>query len=76
MRDSHLPQMVAAGRTLADTVAAWRDYAPTFLPLPHPSPRNPLWLARRSGVAPAAPAHCRTGLHALAEAASPPIATL
>jgi uracil-DNA glycosylase len=34
------------GRTLADTVRAWRDCAPDFLPLPHPSPRNRLWLKR------------------------------
>lgn len=33
-------------RTLAETVAAWREYAPQFLPLPHPSPRNRLWLKR------------------------------
>lgn len=33
-------------RTLADTVAAWRDYAPDFLPLPHPSPRNRGWQKR------------------------------
>ena len=34
------------GRTLADTVAARRDFAPDFFPLPHPSPRNRLWLKR------------------------------
>lgn len=33
-------------RTLADTVRAWRDFAPDYLPLPHPSPRNRLWLKR------------------------------
>lgn len=33
-------------RTLGETVAAWREYAPQFLPLPHPSPRNRLWLKR------------------------------
>lgn len=33
-------------RTLAETVAAWRDYAPAYLPLPHPSPRNRLWLKK------------------------------
>jgi uracil-DNA glycosylase len=32
--------------TLADTVRAYRDYLPEFFPLPHPSPRNRLWLAR------------------------------
>lgn len=34
------------GRTLADTVAAWRDFAPAYFPLPHPSPRNHLWFKR------------------------------
>ena len=34
------------GRTLADTVAAWRDFAPDYFPLPHPSPRNRLWFKR------------------------------
>lgn len=34
-------------RSLAERVAAWRAYAPTQMPLPHPSPRNRLWLRRR-----------------------------
>ncbi|MEJ8799093.1 uracil-DNA glycosylase family protein [Trinickia caryophylli] len=29
--------------TLTETVAAWRDYGPARLPLPHPSPRNQGW---------------------------------
>lgn len=29
--------------TLTDTVAAWREYMPAYLPLPHPSPRNVGW---------------------------------
>jgi uracil-DNA glycosylase len=29
--------------TLTDTVAAWREYLPAYLPLPHPSPRNQGW---------------------------------
>jgi uracil-DNA glycosylase len=29
--------------TLTDTVRAWRDYLPRYLPLPHPSPRNVAW---------------------------------
>lgn len=33
-------------RTLTDTVAAWRDYLPDYFPLPHPSPRNLMWLRR------------------------------
>lgn len=34
------------GRTLADTVRNWRSYLPQFLPTPHPSPRNRLWLGK------------------------------
>lgn len=45
------------GRTLTETVAAWREFAPEFFPLPHPSPRNRLWLKRNpwfeTGVLPA-----------------------
>jgi len=33
-------------RSLTETVAAWRDYLPEFLPLPHPSWRNTAWLRR------------------------------
>lgn len=37
------------GRTLTDTVLAWREHlARGVLPLPHPSPRNRLWLARNA----------------------------
>lgn len=35
-----------AGRNLTETVANWRDYLPDYFPLPHPSPRNRLWLRR------------------------------
>lgn len=35
------------GRTLSDTVRNFRAYGPLFLPLPHPSPRNRLWLRQR-----------------------------
>jgi len=34
------------GHTLTDTVAAWRDFAPDFLPMPHLSPRNRGWLKK------------------------------
>ena len=33
-----------AHATMTQTVAAWRDYAPAVLPLPHPSWRNTAWL--------------------------------
>lgn len=32
--------------SVAHTVQSWRAHAPTLLPLPHPSPRNVLWLRR------------------------------
>lgn len=35
-----------AKATMTETVAAWRDYAPRYLPLPHPSWRNTAWLKR------------------------------
>ncbi len=34
------------GRTLTETVRAWRDYAPGTLPTPHPSWRVNLWLKK------------------------------
>lgn len=32
--------------TLTETVRHWRDYAPDFIPLPHPSWRNTVWLKK------------------------------
>jgi uracil-DNA glycosylase len=32
--------------SLTETVRAWRTYAPKIVPLPHPSPRNNIWLSR------------------------------
>ena len=32
--------------SLTETVAAWREYAPAYVPLPHPSPRNQAWFQR------------------------------
>ena len=34
------------GATLTDSVHAWRDHWPAVVPMPHPSPRNNLWLKR------------------------------
>ena len=33
-------------KNLTETVRAWRDYGPGIVPLPHPSPRNNIWLKR------------------------------
>ena len=34
--------------SLAETTKAWREYAPRYFPLPHPSPRNTPWLQRNA----------------------------
>jgi uracil-DNA glycosylase len=39
----HLPQ--AAGG-VTEVVRAWRSFLPDHLPLPHPSPRNQMWVSR------------------------------
>lgn len=41
----HLPRSTA---NLTDTVRAWREHWPSVLPLPHPSPRNNIWLKRNA----------------------------
>jgi uracil-DNA glycosylase len=38
----HLPD--AATSNLTQTVRAWREHGSAVLPLPHPSPRNNIWL--------------------------------
>jgi uracil-DNA glycosylase len=40
----HLGDRVKANMT--ETVAAWREYAPRYIPLPHPSWRNNGWLKK------------------------------
>jgi len=35
-------------KNLTETVKHWREYWPALLPLPHPSPRNNIWLAKNS----------------------------
>jgi uracil-DNA glycosylase len=32
--------------TLTETVRKWRDFQPHLIPLPHPSPRNNIWLRK------------------------------
>ena len=32
---------------LTETVRAWKEYWPRSVPLPHPSPRNNIWLKRK-----------------------------
>lgn len=35
-----------AKRNVTETVKAWREYTPRYLPLPHPSWRNNAWLKK------------------------------
>ena len=42
-QDYHLPD---AGSSVTSVVAAWRDHWPAVVPLPHPSPRNNIWLKK------------------------------
>ena len=35
---------------LTETVRAWRDHGPDTIPLPHPSPRNNIWLKKNPVV--------------------------
>ena len=39
----HLPQ---AKESLTDTVRNWKAFGPGIVPLPHPSPRNNIWLKK------------------------------
>lgn len=41
--DYHLPERSG---NLTQTVSQWRDYTPKIIPLPHPSPRNNIWLKK------------------------------
>ena len=34
--------------SVTETVSNWKKYSPKYFPLPHPSPRNTLWLKKNS----------------------------
>lgn len=42
-QDWHLTER---GKNLTETVRRWRDYGDGIIPLPHPSPRNNIWLKK------------------------------
>jgi uracil-DNA glycosylase len=42
--DWHLADRQA--KTLTETVKNWQGFWPTVLPLPHPSPRNMMWMRK------------------------------
>lgn len=37
---------IPAKTNLTETVKKWQSYAPGIIPLPHPSPRNNIWLSK------------------------------
>ncbi|MEH6444423.1 MAG: uracil-DNA glycosylase family protein [Oceanospirillaceae bacterium] len=40
--------MQGRNMSVTERVRAWRDHWPTLVPLPHPSPRNNIWLHKNS----------------------------
>ena len=52
-------------RSLTDTVAAWQDYEPNYLPLPHPSWRNLHWRRQNSWFEAEVVPELRSRVHAL-----------
>ena len=45
---AHRWHLGASDRNLTETVRAWENYGDGVLPLPHPSPRNNLWLKKNA----------------------------
>lgn len=43
---AHAYHLSGAKGTLTETVQNWRNFRPDVVPLPHPSPRNNVWLRR------------------------------
>jgi len=52
-------------KTLTETVRHYREYLPAFFPLPHPSPRNRLWMRRNPWFADAVIPALRRRVNAL-----------
>lgn len=43
--------LAKVAKNLTETVRAWQNYGPQVIPLPHPSPRNNIWLKKNSWFA-------------------------
>lgn len=57
---SHLPQ---AKKNLTETVRSWKDYGNGVIPLPHPSPRNNIWLKKNPWFNESLLPHLREAVH-------------
>jgi uracil-DNA glycosylase len=53
------------GKTLTETVARWRDFAPDYFPTPHPSWRSTNWLKKNPWFEAEALPDLRARVHAL-----------
>ncbi len=51
--------------SLTETVRAWREYAPRFIPMPHPSFRNNFWLRQNPWFESDVVPYLRERVHAL-----------
>jgi uracil-DNA glycosylase len=52
-------------KTLTETVRTWREYGPDFIPTPHPSFRNNLWLRKNPWFESEVVPELRARVHAL-----------
>lgn len=52
-------------KSLTDTVANFSEYLPEYFPLPHPSPRNNIWLKRNPWFEQTVIPHLQTTCHTL-----------
>lgn len=59
-------------KTLTETVKNWNDYGPDFLPMPHPSPRNTLWLKKNKWFETDVIPIMRDAIHRLVGCPKPP----
>jgi len=60
-----------AARTMTETVRGWRDYAPDFMPTPHPSWRTAQWQKRNPWFEAEIVPELRARVHALVGARGP-----
>ncbi|GHA58612.1 uracil-DNA glycosylase family protein [Photobacterium aphoticum] len=58
-------------KTLTDTVRQWRNWAPRYIPMPHPSPRNTLWLKKNPWFEEEVVPYIREYVHQLLEGQDP-----
>jgi uracil-DNA glycosylase len=54
-----------AKKSLTETVRAWREYGPTFIPMAHPSPRNMNWFKKNAWYETELIPELRARVHAL-----------